>query len=70
SHAGVANRVSYTLDLRGPSVGVDTMCSSSLTALHLACASLRSGESELALAGGVNLSPHPYKYVFLSQGRF
>ncbi|WP_431980527.1 SDR family NAD(P)-dependent oxidoreductase [Streptomyces qinglanensis] len=70
SHASIANRVSYTLDLRGPSVGVDTMCSSSLTALHLACASLRSGESELALAGGVNLSPHPYKYVFLSQGRF
>ncbi|MBO8191789.1 SDR family NAD(P)-dependent oxidoreductase [Streptomyces oryzae] len=70
SHATVANRVSYTLDLRGPSVAVDTMCSSSLQALHLACTSLRSGESELALAGGVNLSPHPYKYVFLSQGRF
>ncbi|MER5705791.1 SDR family NAD(P)-dependent oxidoreductase, partial [Micromonospora sp. NPDC002296] len=70
SPASIANRVSYTLDLRGPSVAVDTMCSSSLTAIHLACLSLRSGESELAIAGGVNLSPHPYKYVFLSQGRF
>ncbi|QBQ60372.1 Polyketide synthase PksL [Saccharomonospora xinjiangensis] len=70
SPASIANRVSYTLDLRGPSVAVDTMCSSSLTALHLACQALRTGEAELALAGGVNLSPHPYKYVFLSQGRF
>ncbi|HWG98846.1 MAG TPA: SDR family NAD(P)-dependent oxidoreductase, partial [Pilimelia sp.] len=70
SHAAVANRVSYTMDLRGPSVAVDTMCSSSLTAIHLACQSLRTGECELAIAGGVNLSPHPYKYVFLSQGRF
>ena len=46
------------------------MCSSSLTAIHLACQTLRPGESELAIAGGVNLSLHPYKYVFLSQGRF
>ncbi|MEV4315703.1 SDR family NAD(P)-dependent oxidoreductase [Actinocrispum sp. NPDC049592] len=70
SHAAIANRVSYTLDLRGPSIAVDTMCSSSLTAIHLACQALRSGEAELVIAGGVNLSPHPYKYVFLSQGRF
>ncbi|MDP0501501.1 MAG: amino acid adenylation domain-containing protein, partial [Verrucomicrobiota bacterium JB022] len=51
-------------------VAVDTMCSSSLSAIHLACESLRRGESELALAGGVNLIVHPQKYALLSQGRF
>jgi natural product biosynthesis luciferase-like monooxygenase protein/amino acid adenylation domain-containing protein len=50
-----ANRLSYTLDLRGPSVVVDTACSSSLVAVHLACQSLRSGETGCAIAGGVNL---------------
>ncbi|MGQ4418601.1 SDR family NAD(P)-dependent oxidoreductase, partial [Streptomyces sp. SAS_269] len=58
------------MNLSGPSMALDTMCSSSLTAIHLACESLRRGESELALAGGVNVSVHPYKYAFLSQGRF
>ena len=66
----IANRLSYVLDLRGPSLAVDSACSSSLTALHLACRSLWSGEAEVALAGGVNLSLHPLKYVGLSQGRF
>ncbi|ORV44320.1 polyketide synthase [Mycolicibacter engbaekii] len=55
----IANRLSYFLDLRGPSVTVDTACSSSLVALHLACRSLRSGESETAIAGGANLLMSP-----------
>ncbi|MGE0419656.1 MAG: type I polyketide synthase, partial [Acetobacteraceae bacterium] len=66
----IANRVSYHLDLHGPSVAVDTACSSSLTAIHLACQALATGECTVAIAGGVNLSLHPLKYVGLSQGRF
>src|SRR6266511_3859990 len=56
----ISARVSYSLGLRGPSLTVNTACSSSLVAIHLACQSLRSGESSMALAGGVQLvlSPH------------
>lgn len=55
STAIVANRISYTFDFRGPSVALDTACSSSLVAVHQAVRSLRSGESNLAIAGGVNM---------------
>ncbi|HEV7508687.1 MAG TPA: acyltransferase domain-containing protein [Thermoanaerobaculia bacterium] len=74
SHTGVgqgvtivANRVSYVLGLRGPSLVVDTACSSSLVAVHLACQSLRSGESTVALAGGVNLTLLPETMVALTK---
>jgi polyketide synthase PksN len=68
--SSIANRVSYYFDFHGPSMAIDTMCSSSLTAIHLACESIVRGKSELAIAGGVNVSIHPNKYLFLSQGRF
>lgn len=70
SHASIANRVSYFFDFHGPSIGLDTMCSSSLTAIHLAAEAVRSGVVEAAIAGGVNLSLHPQKYLNLSQGNF
>ncbi|MCP4696151.1 MAG: SDR family NAD(P)-dependent oxidoreductase [Gammaproteobacteria bacterium] len=69
-YGSVANRVSYVLNLRGPSMAVDTMCSSSLTTIHLACESIRRGECAAALAGGVNISIHPNKYLYLSQREF
>ncbi|BCK68538.1 hypothetical protein Srufu_024910 [Streptomyces libani subsp. rufus] len=58
----IANRVSFVCDFHGPSMTVDTLCSSSLSALHLAVESLRRRECEVAIAGGVNLSLHPGKY--------
>ncbi|WP_245233319.1 acyl carrier protein, partial [Paenibacillus maysiensis] len=56
--SSIANRVSYFFNLHGPSLAVDTMCSSSLTSIHLACQSLQQGGCELAIAGGVNVSIH------------
>lgn len=70
SYASIANRVSYFFNFKGPSMAVDTMCSSSLTAIHLACESIKRGECEMAIAGGVNLNIHPDKYIFLSQQKF
>lgn len=67
---GIANRVSYHFDFHGPSVSIDTACSSSLVAVKMACESLRRGECKVAVAGGVNLSLHPSKYIKLSQDRY
>lgn len=64
-----ANRLSYLLNLRGPSMAIDTACSSSLVAIHLACQSLRNGESNLCLAGGVNLMLAPEPAISCSQAQ-
>ncbi len=69
-HSSIANRVSYYLDLNGPSVAMDTMCSSSLVAIHYGARSILDGEATMAIAGGVNLSLTPDKYLFLAQGNF
>ena len=61
-HWSIANRVSYCMNLCGPSLTVDTACSSSLTAIHQACDSIRKDECRMAIAGGVNLDLHPAKY--------
>ncbi len=67
SNAVIANRVSYALNLRGPSLTIDTLCSSSLVAIHLAAQAIRRHECELALAGGVHLHLSPSSIVMNSQ---
>ncbi len=66
SLAMVPNRFSFFMDFRGPSVFVDTLCSSSLVAVHLACQSLRSGECSSAVVGAVSLVLDPAHYLGLS----
>lgn len=62
-----ANRISYVLDLQGPSMAIDTACSSSMVAFHQACRSILSGETTQALAGGVSLHLHPYGFITFSK---
>lgn len=67
----LTTQVSYRMNLRGPSVTVQTACSTSLVAVHLACQSILNGECELALAGGVSiLVPQPPGYVYQEGGVF
>ena len=69
SFSSLVNRVSYVLNLQGPSIPIDTMCSSALVAIHEACEYIRTGRGDLAIAGGVNLYVHPFTYIGLSMGR-
>ncbi|MGW8956313.1 SDR family NAD(P)-dependent oxidoreductase [Paenibacillus sp. NPDC055715] len=66
----IANRVSYLMDFKGPSMAIDTACSSSLSAIHLACQGILHGDCDMAVAGGINLSIHPAKYIYLAQAGF
>ncbi|MEU3190965.1 SDR family NAD(P)-dependent oxidoreductase [Streptomyces sp. NPDC006992] len=70
SYAAVANRVSYFYGFDGPSIAVDTMCSSSLASIHLGCQAIRTGDCDVAIAGGVNITSHPVKYLQLSRSGF
>jgi acyl transferase domain-containing protein/acyl carrier protein len=65
----LANRISYILDLHGPSFALDTACSSGLVAIHEACETLRRGDAPLAIAGGVNLLLSPWGGIGFSRAR-
>jgi acyl transferase domain-containing protein/SAM-dependent methyltransferase len=69
AYSVAAGRISYFLDLHGPSVAIDTACSSSLVALHLACQALRLRECDMALSGGVNLILTPEMNINFSKAR-
>ncbi len=67
AHSIAANRISYCLNLRGPSVAMDTACSSALTAVHAACEHIRAGRGDAALAGGVTIIITPGGFIGFSQ---
>lgn len=69
SFSSLVNRVSYCLDLQGPSVPIDTMCSSALVAIHEACEYLRQKRGDMVLAGAVNLYLYPSTYIALSMNQ-
>ncbi|VDI80301.1 Hypothetical predicted protein [Mytilus galloprovincialis] len=64
-----SNRISYQFDLQGPSLTLDTACSSALVAVHLGCQSIRSGEIETAVCGGVNIILTPLTFIPLSKAK-
>lgn len=66
----LSNRISHVFNLKGPSLTLDTACSSSLVAIHYACQSLRLGESEMVLVGGVNVMARPDFPILMSKGHF
>lgn len=66
----LSNRISYVLDLHGPSMTIDTACSSSLVAIHEAAQAVARGECEIALAGGVNAMLAPETFISMCKGRF
>src|SRR6187431_1046094 len=67
AHSIAANRISYCLNLRGPSVAMDTACSSALTAVHAACEYIASGRGDTAMAGGVTVMINPGGFIGFSQ---
>jgi acyl transferase domain-containing protein/NADPH:quinone reductase-like Zn-dependent oxidoreductase/SAM-dependent methyltransferase/short-subunit dehydrogenase/acyl carrier protein len=67
AHSIAANRISYCFNLRGPSVAMDTACSSALTAVHAACEHIRAGRGDTALAGGVTVMITPGGFIGFSQ---
>src|SRR6476620_4640500 len=67
AHSIAANRISYCFNLRGPSVAMDTACSSALTAVHAACEHIRAGRGDIALAGGVTVIITPGGFIGFSQ---
>lgn len=66
----LSNRLSYTFDLKGPSISMDTACSSSLVATHVACQSIWNNESKIAIVGGVNIMTKPENSILMSKGKF
>src|SRR5262249_18513964 len=66
AHSVLANRVSFLLNLHGPSEAVDTACSSSLIAIHNAVMAIQSGDCEIAIAGGVNALLTPSAFIAFS----
>ncbi|CAI6244199.1 SDR family NAD(P)-dependent oxidoreductase [Bacillus subtilis] len=69
SFSSMVNRFSYFMNFQGPSIPVDTMCSSSIVAINRACQDISNNEADMAVIGGVNLYLHPNNYINLSQNQ-